>query len=120
MRRPPPRSSASTGSAVEAVQAERARRASRLDLEVVPAFYAHPVYLEARRRLAAPVLVVISGFVADCLETLEEILIRGREIWLQNGGEPFELLPAPNTSAAWAKALVEIAGERLLGADRGS
>ncbi len=101
------------------MQAELARRASRLDLEVVSAFYAHPVYLEARRRLAAPVLVVISGFVADCLETLEEICIRGREIWLQNGGEPFELL-APNTSAAWAKALVEIAGERLLGADRGS
>ena len=28
--------------------------------------------------------------------------------------------PAPNASAAWAKALVEIAGERLLAADRGS
>ena len=212
-------SSASTGSAVEAVQAELARRASRLDLEVVPAFYAHPAYLAARRRLAAPVLgevhpdlvlfsfhgvperqlkasdlgclenagccsaesgrrgcyraqcltsaealaeqlglareqyavsfqsrlgrtpwiapftdevlaeqarrgrrrvVVISGFVADCLETVEEIRIRGREVWLRNGGEAFELVPAPNASAAWAKALVEIAGERLLGADRGS
>ncbi len=49
-------SPASTGSSVEAVQAELARRASRLDLEVVPAFYAHPAYLEAKRRLAAPVL----------------------------------------------------------------
>jgi len=39
---------------------------------------------------------------------------------LQNGGEVFEFVPAPNTSAAWAKALVEIAGERLPGADRGS
>ena len=65
-------------------------------------------------------VVVISGFVADCLETLEEIRIRGREIWLGNGGESFELVPAPNASAAWAKALVEIAGERLLAPDRGS
>ncbi len=39
---------------------------------------------------------------------------------MQNGGDAFELVPAPNTSAAWAKALVEIAGKRLLGADRGS
>ncbi len=212
-------SSASTGSSVEAVQAELARRTSRLDLEVVPAFYAHPAYLEAKRRLAAPALeevepdlvlfsfhglperqiraagsgcledsgccsadtgrrgcyraqcltsaealaeqlclardqcavsfqsrlgrtpwiapftddvlaeqarrgrrrvVVISGFVADCLETLEEIGIRGREIWLRNGGETFELVPALNASAEWAKALVEVAGERLLGLDRGS
>ena len=61
--------------------------------------------------------MVISGFVADCLETLEEISIRGREIWLQNGGEAFELVSAPNASAAWTKALVEIAGKPLLGAD---
>ncbi len=39
---------------------------------------------------------------------------------MQNGGEALELVPALNTSAAWAKAPVEIAGERLLGADRGS
>ena len=44
---------------------------------------------------------------------------QGREIWLQNGGEAFELVPAPNASAAWVKALVEIAGERLGRADRG-
>ncbi len=212
-------SSASTESAVEAVRAELARRASRLDLAVVPAFYAHPAYLETKRRLAAPVLeevdpdlvlfsfhgvperqleasglgclenasccsadtgrrgcyraqcltsaealaeqlgiardryavsfqsrlgrtpwiapftdevlaeqarrgdrrvVVISGFVADCLETLEELCIRGRAIWLQNGGEAFELVPAPNAGDAWVKALVEIAGERLLGADGGA
>ena len=65
-------------------------------------------------------VVVISGFVTDCLETLEEIRIRGREVWLRNGGEVFELVPAPNASAAWAKAVVEIAGERLLREDRGS
>ncbi len=39
---------------------------------------------------------------------------------MRNGGEDFELVPAPNASAAWAKAVVEIAGERLLDADRGS
>ncbi len=39
---------------------------------------------------------------------------------MQNGGVAFELVPGFNTRVAWAKALVEIAGERLLGADRGS
>ena len=73
--------------------------------------------LTERARRGRRRVVVISGFVADCLETLEEIRIRGREIWLQNGGEILELVPAPNASDAWTKALIEIAGEKLLAAD---
>ncbi len=61
---------------------------------------------------------MITGFVADCLETFEEIRIRGSEIWLQHGGEILEIVPAPDASAAWVKAVVEIAGERLLGGDQ--
>ena len=52
-------SPASTGCSVEAVQTELARRGLRLELEVVPAYYAHPAYLEAKRRLAAPVLAEV-------------------------------------------------------------
>jgi ferrochelatase len=91
---------------------------SRLGREPWIAPFTDEVLAEQARRGRRRV-VVISGFVADCLETLEEIRIRGREIWLQNGGEAFELVPAPNASAAWVKALVEIAGERLVRADRG-
>ena len=46
-------------------------------------------------------LVVCPAFVADCLETLEEMDDRGREIFLHNGGETFTRVPCMNTSAEW-------------------
>jgi ferrochelatase len=49
--------------------------------------------------------VVCPAFVADCLETLEEIAIRGREQWLELGGEALELVPSLNTEPAWVEAV---------------
>ena len=49
--------------------------------------------------------VMCPAFVADCLETLEEIGIRGREIFLANGGEEFTLIPCLNENPRWIKAL---------------
>ncbi len=51
-------------------------------------------------------LVVSPSFVADCLETLEEIKIRLKEDWLALGGESLELVPSLNGD--WAKALKSI------------
>jgi len=62
---------------------------------------------EARRGVRRA--VIIPGFVADCLETLEELAIRGVEIWRQNGGETLEVVPALNASDRFAEAVVEIA-----------
>lgn len=42
--------------------------------------------------------VMTPGFLADCLETLEEIAIGGRETFLVNGGEQFAALPCLNDS----------------------
>jgi ferrochelatase len=42
--------------------------------------------------------VICPGFAVDCLETLEEIAIRGREQFLDAGGEIFEYIPALNDS----------------------
>ncbi len=50
-------------------------------------------------------LVVCPSFVADCLETLEEIGIRAKELFLESGGTSFELAPCLNDSDAWASAL---------------
>lgn len=51
-------------------------------------------------------LAVLSpSFVADCLETLEELGIRGKESFLGNGGEAFHLLDSLNGHPAWVKAL---------------
>jgi ferrochelatase len=56
------------------------------------------------RRLA----VFSPSFVADCLETLEEMQIRGRESFLAAGGEDLMLIPALNANAAWARGMAEI------------
>jgi ferrochelatase len=46
-------------------------------------------------------LVICPSFVADCLETLEEISIVGRETFLKAGGEQFEKIPCPNDHPAF-------------------
>jgi ferrochelatase len=43
-------------------------------------------------------LVICPGFASDCVETLEEIDIQGRESFLSNGGENFEMIPCLNDS----------------------
>lgn len=53
-------------------------------------------------------LVICPAFVADCLETLEEIGIRGREQFLQAGGESFELISCLNDSPSWVVALNQL------------
>jgi len=62
--------------------------------------------------------VVCPGFVADCLETLEEIGIEGKAEFLKAGGKEFHAIPCLNESDAWIRALAQIAGEHLQGWDR--
>jgi ferrochelatase len=52
--------------------------------------------------------VVCPAFVADCLETLEEIDIRGRESFLASGGESFTYVPCLNDDPAWIAALANL------------
>jgi ferrochelatase len=57
--------------------------------------------------------VVCPGFVSDCLETLEEIGIEGKETFLGAGGKEFCLLPCLNERDDWIRALAAISGEHL-------
>lgn len=54
------------------------------------------------------IAIVCPSFVADCLETLEEIGIRARQQWQNLGGNHFNLLPCLNADDTWVKALSEI------------
>jgi protoporphyrin/coproporphyrin ferrochelatase len=54
-------------------------------------------------------LVICPAFVADCLETLEEIGMRGRETFLSAGGAEFTLIPCLNDHPAWIDALEKMA-----------
>ncbi len=52
--------------------------------------------------------VLCPGFSADCLETLEEIAMRGRDTFLQAGGERFHYIPALNDAADHIDGLTEL------------
>lgn len=51
------------------------------------------------------VAVSCPSFVADCLETLEEIAIRGRETFINAGGEELRLIPSLNSDPAWVETI---------------
>jgi protoporphyrin/coproporphyrin ferrochelatase len=55
-------------------------------------------------------LVICPSFVADCLETLEEIGIRGRRTFLDAGGTDLTLLPCLNDHPLWLDALEKMVG----------
>jgi ferrochelatase len=52
--------------------------------------------------------VVCPGFAADCLETLEEIAIENRRIFLEAGGQDYRYIPALNDAPAHIEALVDL------------
>ena len=59
--------------------------------------------------------VVCPGFVADCLETLEEISMEVREVFLLNGGTHFHYIPCLNTRPDWIQALAGLTETHLAG-----
>ena len=50
-------------------------------------------------------IVLCPAFVSDCLETLEEIAMEGKESFLHAGGESFTLIPCPNIHPLWVAAI---------------
>jgi protoporphyrin/coproporphyrin ferrochelatase len=60
---------------------------------------------ELPRRGVRAVTVICPGFPADCLETLEEIALLGRDTFLRAGGERFDYVPALNADPAHIRAL---------------
>ena len=79
-----------------------------------PAKWIQPYTSDILTRLgkdrAKRVDVFCPGFVADCLETLEEIAMEGKEIFQHAGGGEYRALPCLNEHPAWIAALAEIAG----------
>ncbi len=59
--------------------------------------------------------VICPGFVADCLETLEEIAIEAKTIFLNAGGREFHAVPCLNERTDWIHALTDVAATNLLG-----
>jgi protoporphyrin/coproporphyrin ferrochelatase len=78
-----------------------------------------PYTAEEVKRLAKQgakrLVVVTPGFAADCLETLYEIGIECREIFLKNGGESFALVPCLNDSELGMMLVYEMVARELKG-----
>ncbi|MFT3902817.1 MAG: ferrochelatase [Niabella sp.] len=53
-------------------------------------------------------LVVCPSFVSDCLETLEEIDMRGKEDFMHHGGESYTYIPCLNANALWVDTVMKL------------
>ena len=71
--------------------------------------------LAALGRAGASIDVLCPGFVADCLETLEEIALEGKETFHLAGGQRFAYIPCLNDDAAWVDALADLCQRHLAG-----
>ena len=58
--------------------------------------------------------VVCPAFVSDCLETLEEIGEEGRDLFCDNGGKSFRLIPCLNIRPDWVDAIVELVSDQSM------
>jgi protoporphyrin/coproporphyrin ferrochelatase len=70
--------------------------------------YTDEVFTQLRDKGITNLAVACPAFVADCLETLEEIGMQGKEQWLSLGGESFRLLPCLNANDQWVAALADM------------
>jgi ferrochelatase len=61
------------------------------------------------------IAVVCPGFAADCLETLEEVALEGRDTFLEHGGTHFAYLPCLNTSPTGIDMLERLIARELAG-----
>ena len=77
--------------------------------------YTEPTLRNLAAQGVGHVDVMCPGFVADCLETLEEINVEARAAFLGAGGKRFEYIDCLNDSSAWIRALADLAIDQLQG-----
>jgi protoporphyrin/coproporphyrin ferrochelatase len=77
--------------------------------------YTQETVVRLAREGVGRVDVACPGFVADCLETLEEIGIEVKQAFLGAGGREFHALPCLNEHPQWIAALVDLVARNLQG-----
>ncbi len=73
--------------------------------------YTDEIVVELPRQGIKRAIILSSAFVADCLETLEELGIRAVESFKSAGGESLSVVPSVNSEDAWADGVVALARE---------
>jgi ferrochelatase len=69
--------------------------------------YTDEMFIDLAKDGTKHLYVICPSFVSDCLETLEEIAIRGLEQWQEAGGETLTLIPCLNSESDWLVELIE-------------
>ncbi|MDP3620446.1 MAG: ferrochelatase [Polynucleobacter sp.] len=77
--------------------------------------YTAPTLEELGKQHCPRVDIFCPGFPADCLETLEEIAMEGKEIFIEHGGNDYRYIPCLNNSPDWIAAMHAIAADHLVG-----
>ncbi len=67
--------------------------------------YTSDVVKELAEKGVKKLLIICPSFIVDCLETLEEINLRMKALFLNSGGESFTLIPCLNDNPYWVKKL---------------
>ncbi|MDJ0835708.1 MAG: ferrochelatase [Acidobacteriota bacterium] len=75
--------------------------------------YTDDVFVELAQKGVRKLAVVVPSFTADCLETLEEIAIRGKEDFIAAGGEDLVMAPCLNAHPAFARVIADMVTEQL-------
>lgn len=77
--------------------------------------YTEPTLEKLAQQGVTEIDVVCPGFLADCLETLEEIQVEVCETFMHAGGKRFRYIPALNDDQAWVNALGDMVLNHLQG-----
>lgn len=77
--------------------------------------YTEPTLRTLAQQGLQSVDVMCPGFVADCLETLEEIADEAREAFISEGGQQFRYIDCLNAQPSWIHALADLAERHLQG-----
>ena len=75
--------------------------------------YTDEVLATLRQRGVKRLAIMCPAFVADCLETLEEIGMRAAEDWHKLGGEDLRLIPSLNSDDTWCETIARWVREPL-------
>ncbi|HYM59643.1 MAG TPA: ferrochelatase [Thermoanaerobaculia bacterium] len=77
--------------------------------------YTDQTLMSLGRKGIRSIVALCPGFIADCLETIDEIGNLGREQFQSGGGESLHLVPCLNDRPQWIEAMTEIAWTELQG-----
>lgn len=77
--------------------------------------YFAPAMEQLGKQKLARIDVICPGFSSDCLETLEEIAVEGKQLFQSNGGGEYHYIPALNDRDDWIIAMKQLVLENIKG-----